>query len=363
MQNARRSAGLLAAMAAVALLGATQVRAQAIGFVWNNNPTTAGTTTPDSTYSYNSSGGAISITRNAVGNYNVVFAGLGNGLFSNAVASGYGSGADFCVVGGWYSTNDIDVQVNVLCYNKSGNPADHSFTALYQARTHSDPTTPSVAFLWANEPTAPSYTPDLDYQYNPGGGTNTIIRNSTGNYAATLPGLTRVGGTVIVTAYGGAPAHCQVSSWSGGSSGTTVYVTCTNGSGVATDEEFSLVYSIFEVAGYGPGSGNGGAIWASKDKDNNPYDVSTRYSIAIDGEEMLAQRIGKGSYTWTMNVEDTWTSSAVIVTAYGSPGNYCTTDYWSSSSTTTTVYVHCFSATGAPADTPFTATFQLAGVS
>ena len=298
-----------------------------------------------------------------MGNYNVVFGGLGNGLFSNVVVSGYGSGADYCIVGGWFSTNDTDVQATVYCYNKTGNLTDHSFTALYQARTHSDPTTPTVAFLWANEPTSPSYTPDLDYQYNPGGGTNTIVRNSTGNYTATLPGLTRRGGTVIVTADGSSPAHCQVSDWGSNSSGTTVDVNCTNGAGVATDEEFSLVYSIFETAGYGAGSGNGGAIWASKDKDNNPYDLSTTYSIAIDGEEMLGQRIGRGSYTWTMNVEDTWTNSTVIVTAYGAPGNYCSTESWSSSSTITTVYVHCYSAAGAPADTRFTATFQLAGVS
>ena len=210
LRHARNCAGLLAAVAVIAFAGAPQVRAQAVGFVWNNNPTTAGTTTPDTAYSYNSSGGAISITRNAVGNYTAIFAGLGNGLNSNVVVSGYGSGADFCIVENWFSTNGTDVDVNVLCYNKAGNLADHSFTALYQARTHGDPTTPTVAFLWANEPTAPSYTPDLDYQYNPGGGTNTIVRTSTGNYTATLPGLTQTGGTVIVTAYGSAPAHCQV---------------------------------------------------------------------------------------------------------------------------------------------------------
>ncbi|HUE05697.1 MAG TPA: hypothetical protein VMR62_39510 [Bryobacteraceae bacterium] len=363
LRQARKCARLLAAVAVIALAGAPQVCAQAVGFVWNNNPTTAGTTTPDTAYSYNSSGGAISITRNAVGNYTALFAGLGNGLNSNVVVSGYGPGADFCIVESWFSTNGTDVDVNVLCFNKAGKLADHSFTALYQARMHGDPTTPTVAFLWANEPTTPSYTPDLDYQYNPGGGTNTIVRTSTGNYTATLPGLTQTGGTVIVTAYGSAPAHCQVTDWASGGSGTNVDVNCTNGTGVATDEEFSLVYSIFETAGYSPGSANGGAIWASKDKDNNPYDVSTRYSIAIDGEEMLAQRIGKGSYIWTMNVEDTWASSSVIVTAYDAPGNYCSTEEWLSSSTTTTVYVHCFSAAGAPTDTRFTATFQLAGVS
>jgi hypothetical protein len=349
------------ALAALVLLGAPQVFAQAIGFVWNNNPTTVGTTTPDTAYSYNSSGGAVSIIRKAIGNYSVIFAGLGNGLNSNAVVSGYGTGPNFCNVGGWFSPNDTDVEVDVVCFNEAGYPDDHSFTALYQARTHSDPTTATVAFLYANQPTASSYTPPLEYQFNPAGGTNTIVRSSVGNYVATLPYLTQLGGTVIVTAFAITAAHCQVTDWGSLSSGTIVYVNCTNGAGVATDEEFSLVYSIYDTAGYGVGSGNGGAIWANKDKDNNPYDVSTTFSIAIDGEEMLAQRIGKGSYTWTMNVQDTWTSSTVIVTAYDAPGNYCSTDKWVSTSTTTTVYVHCYNAAGAPEDTLFTATFQLAG--
>jgi hypothetical protein len=239
--------------------------------------------------------------------------------------------------------------------------ADHSFTLLYQARTHSDRTTPTVAFLLADQPTSPSYTPNTDYQYNPSSGTNTITRSGAGTYTANLPGLTRIGGTVIVTAYGGAPAHCQVTNWTGGSSGTDVNVNCTDATGVAADEYFTLVYSIFETAGYSPGSANGGAIWASKDKDGTPYDVSTRYSIPIDGEEMLAQRIGRGRYVWSMNVEDTWASSTVIVTAYGAPGNYCSTNYWTSTSIETTVYVNCFNAAGVSADTRFTATFQLAG--
>jgi hypothetical protein len=358
-QKGLRRVGPLAAVAAIALLGAPQLHAQAVGFVWNNNPTISGTTTPDSAYSFNSSGGAIGITRNAKGNYSVIFAGLGNALNSNVVVSAYGSGPDFCVVGGWSSPNGTDVEANVLCYNKAGNLADHSFTMLYQARTHSDPTTPTVAFLFANEPTTLSYTPDLTYQYNPGGGMNTITHNGTGNYTAALPDLPRTGGTVIVTAVGGTPARCQVTNWI---AGTTVNVNCTDATGVAADEEFTLVYSIFETAGYSPGSANGGAIWASKDKDATPYDVSTKYSIAIDGEEMLAQRIGKGQYVWSMNVEDQWTSSTVLVTAYDAPGNYCSTYSWSSTSTETTVYVNCFNAAGMPSDTRFTATFQLAGV-
>jgi len=353
----------LLAMTAIAFASASQVRAQAVGFVWNNNPTTSGTTTPASAYSYNSSGGVNTVTRNSVGSYTVNFPGLGNGLNSNVEVTPYGTGPAYCMVGNWSSSGSSEVQVNIDCYNRLAAAVDHSFTVLYQARTHSDPTTPSVAFLWANQPTTASYTPELEYQYNAGGGTNTITRSSTGNYTANLPGFSATGGTVIVSAYGSAPAHCQVTSWSNSSAGAVVNVNCTDSTGISVDEYFTLVYSIYETAGYSPGSANGGAIWAFKSEDTSPYDVSTRYSIAIDGEEMLAQKIAKGSYTWTMNVEPEWAESTVLVTAYGALGSYCNVNDWSSTSTTTTVYVLCFNASGAPVDTKFTATFQLAGVS
>ena len=194
-RKALKCAGPLAAVAAMALLGAPQVRAQAIGYVWNNNPTTPGTTTPDAGYSYSSSGGAISITRNSVGNYSVTFTGLGKDATSNVQVSAYGPGPDFCVTEGW--ANETDVTAYVYCYDKTGNFTDHSFTMLYQVRSYSDPAQPYIAYLWANYRTAPSYTPNTNFSYNATTGTNTIVREGTGGYLVTLPGLDKTGGTVL----------------------------------------------------------------------------------------------------------------------------------------------------------------------
>jgi hypothetical protein len=361
LRKTLRRAGPFAAVAGIALFGATQVRAQAIGWVWNNNPSTPGTTTPDASYSYNSSGGAISATRNAEGDYTVLFAGLGNSLASDVQATAYGGGANFCVVGSWSSSNGTDVAANVFCYNTAGSLADNSFTLLYQARSSDDAFRAKLAFLWANEPTTANYTPDTSYQYNETGGTNTITRNGAGSYTANLPGLTRTGGTVLVTAYGSTAARCQAAGWTGGSSGTDVNVTCTNAAGVATDEMFDLVYSILETAGYGQLSNIGGAIWAFNDTRKTPYDVSGKYSVPFGFFKMYSQRIAKGAYVWTITVDgDAWISTTVLATAYGVPGNYCNTNSWQMNSTTISIYVNCFNAAGAPADTQFTATFQVA---
>ena len=141
-----------------------------------------------------------------------------------------------------------------------------------------------------------------------------------------------------------------------------MYVNCSDKTGAPVDAVFNVVYSIYETAGYGAGSANGGAILAFNDKRTTEYDVSRPYSIPIDGETMYAERTAKGSYAWTMTVDDTWTSSTVLATAYGAPGNYCKTQSWESTPTVTSVLVSCFDAAGHPANTRFTATFQLAGV-
>jgi len=44
------------------LLGGGVARAETAGFVWNSSPTASGTFTPSTAYSYDSAGGAISIT-------------------------------------------------------------------------------------------------------------------------------------------------------------------------------------------------------------------------------------------------------------------------------------------------------------
>ncbi|HEY1710380.1 MAG TPA: hypothetical protein VGG10_19065 [Rhizomicrobium sp.] len=363
--NLRKPAFVLLA-ALVALLSSGSAQAQQIGFVRDDKPTTAGLITPSAAFSHSSSGGAIAIERHSKGIYMVRFTNLGNGLDSNLMVDAYGTGSNFCVVGGWGSPNGTDVTANVECFGHGGARADTGFTALYQARMPSDATKPTVAFVLADQPTTATYTPNANFQYNPAGAMNSVARLATGTYNVKLPDLKVLGGTVLVAGYGG-PVHCQETSWDlygvgNAVHGTEVKVNCTDIAGAPIDAEFSLVYSISETAGYAAASANGGAIFASKPGATTEYSVSNRRSIPIDGETMYAEETEKGVYAWTMNVEDTWTNSTVLATAYGAPGNYCKTQSWESTPTITTVLVGCFDAAGHPAKTRFTATFQLAGV-
>ncbi|MCW2753065.1 MAG: hypothetical protein JWQ32_476 [Marmoricola sp.] len=96
------------------------------GYVWNNDAAAALNTpvnigAPGNAYAYNSAGGAINLTRSAVGVYSVDFVGL---VFypGNVQVTAYGGGAVECKSGGWDSTT-----ATVLCFDATGNPANSDF--------------------------------------------------------------------------------------------------------------------------------------------------------------------------------------------------------------------------------------------
>ncbi|NQX90013.1 MAG: hypothetical protein HRT77_15250, partial [Halioglobus sp.] len=99
------------------------------GYVWANQPST-GSYTPSEFYAFNSSGGAIGISRQGVGNYTVVFEDLAAGeADGNVVVSAYGA-PGVCIVDTWTpgGTADLDLDVEVECYDLSSSPADLRFT-------------------------------------------------------------------------------------------------------------------------------------------------------------------------------------------------------------------------------------------
>ena len=103
-----------------------------MGFVWADDQT-AGSYTPHASYAYNSSGGAIGVTRSDVGTYAVTFDGLGgNGTPGGHVqVTAYGTDSHAAKVQRWNSFGS-DFIVHVLCFDASGAPADSRYTVLVQ---------------------------------------------------------------------------------------------------------------------------------------------------------------------------------------------------------------------------------------
>src|SRR6266550_594116 len=99
----------------------------------------AGPYSPDAAYRFNSSGGAIDVTRASAGVYSARFAGLAreSGERDNVQVTAYGATGLYCkpanlpnaVVPGWGSVGS-DLVVPVNCFAGDGTPTDSRFTVL-----------------------------------------------------------------------------------------------------------------------------------------------------------------------------------------------------------------------------------------
>ncbi len=130
LSNGTPHCGELAAAAASRNIPHPACPPQRLAYAWANNPTAAAYT-PSLMYSYNSSGGPITVTRAGVGRYSVKFAGLGgNGIAGGHVqVTAYGPGSETCKVQNWASAG-ADFVVNVRCFRSPGASLDTRYTIL-----------------------------------------------------------------------------------------------------------------------------------------------------------------------------------------------------------------------------------------
>jgi hypothetical protein len=319
-----------------------------IGWVWADQPSAA-SYTPDTDYSFNSSGGGVGITRGSAGRYVVTFAGLGSSQVSTVLISAYGS-AGICKLEGWHAAT---ADATVRCFDAAGAPADSRFTLLYQSRTGNFGNSGrGLAFLWASQSTTPSYTPPAAYQYNSTGATNIMSRTGVGQYEALLPGLTTLGGTVQITAYGTDAARCKVKKWEPDTDGQHVEVLCFNASGAPSDERFTLLYAKGVPPGYLGATVKGVYGWFNKARGQNYllnriYRFNNLTAGALTGDQIEK---GKTEVTWTGSAS--LATSSMLVTAYGVTNSYCNVVGWAPLDTA------CYGQGGSLKDSQYTVGFD-----
>jgi hypothetical protein len=162
---------------------------------------------PHAAGSFNPSG-SMRVFRDGVGQYRVVFNGLGTRrsptLGGHVQASAVGTGKHHCKTSELGGSPNLTVRVR--CYGAGGSPADAKFSVFFS--------TPSghLAYAWGDRPTTPSYTPFPAYTSNPTGGTVYISRIATGSYKVEWQGIVDEiidGGTVRANAYGQGNAQCK----------------------------------------------------------------------------------------------------------------------------------------------------------
>jgi len=318
--SVRRFATIFSVLAAAGIHAANAQPGQTVGFLSTFGGAVSSVT------SFNSAGGTNTVTILGTGLFEVTLPGLGNGLSSNVQVNAYNTNGSphICTSQGWGSSNGTDVFADVGCFDFSGNPYSADFSIFYQARNAA----PGgwLGFLWADQPTAASYTPNASYNYNNRGGSNTVTRSGTGVYTATFPGL-RGGGNPQVTAYSfyqGAGAHCEISSWTATGTTTQVGVLCFDGTGNPADEYYSLSYNRSALES--EGATNGVFAFANKPATARYTTYTPRFYYSEDGGLYpTAERFAHGEYSFMVSNPSNNTISPMVgmVTAVGTAGEYC----------------------------------------
>ena len=203
-------------------------------FAFANQPT-ALAYAPASAGSWNPAG-ATRAYRDGVGAYRVVFSGMGArlpaGSGGHVQVNAVGTGKGHCMVSEWGGSPDL--VVSVACFSPTGARADAKFTALVT------PPAAHLAYVWADQPTLSSYTPDARYSSNPVGGAVTIKRTGVGLYDIRWTGIDaeiRGLGNPQVTAWGYNNAQCKVS----GFSTEVVSVRCYAPNGAQIDTQYTVL--------------------------------------------------------------------------------------------------------------------------
>ena len=98
----------------------------------------------------------------------------------------------------------------------------------------------NLAYAWANDPSAPSYSANPFFRHNPNGGNVTVTRQSVGLYTVLWSSLSLSAKTdVQVTAYGPGSSVCKIEGWGPQS----VRVRCFDpGTGAPLDSRFDIMF-------------------------------------------------------------------------------------------------------------------------
>ena len=335
----RRSfAAIVSILAAASIPAANAQPAQTVAFLG----TLGGSISP--VLNFNSVGSANTVTIVGTGLFEVTLGGMGNGLNSNVQVNAFSTNGTphICTSQGWGSNNGVDVVAYVGCFDFAGNPYSADFSLFFQAR-HAAPGG-WLGFLWADQPTAASYTPNSNWNYNNRGTPNTVTRSSTGAYTATFPGL-RGGGNPQVTAYsfyGGAAAHCEISTWTATGSTTDVGVLCFDAHGNPADEYFSLSYNRSALESELAING----IVAYANRPAKREYTPRLYYTETGGLYPTTERFGAspGSYSFVVSNPTNLTISPMLgmVTAVGALGEYCEVDGYDTLSGSFDMILACY---------------------
>ena len=238
-----------------AVFDATYIRSTTssapFAYLWAQDPAAA-SYTPSTYHQFNSTGATNTIVRHSTGDYTVTLPDLASSGGTVKVTA-FSATPSTCKASEWDAAG-ADEQIDVLCFDSTGAPADTKFTLSFADDTSILADGAAAGHVWANDAAAPAYTPNSAYQYNSTGAANTIARTATGRYTVTFAGLgtslvATNAGIVHVTAHHTTSKRCELVGYRSGAVLPTVPiplyvdVACHSAAGTPSDSKFVVQYS------------------------------------------------------------------------------------------------------------------------
>jgi hypothetical protein len=283
-----------------------------------------------------------------VGEYSVYLPDLGARAGLPHVTA-VGAGSEYCKILGW-GPSGTEQRIRVLCFTATGTPADTLFTLSYTNNETGRSPYP-FGYLYASQPTTPSYTPPANYQFNSSGAANTVtkVAGQTGRYTASLPTLAGAGAQVQVTAYGTGTQWCGAGAVGASGTTATVEVRCYDGTGAAADAQFTLTY-VRNGSLFGRSLCCSWVTPVAYTHADRPtvasYLPANRFGF--DGSSLVT-RLSTGRYELRYHTHPR-NEGTVQVTASGSTSARCKVESWNAGLSAT---VRCTDPAGAPRDASF----------
>lgn len=213
------------------------------GYTWNSDPTIEfGEYAPDAQYQYSTDTSFVSITRRKTGIWNVRMPYLGSNR--GTVIVGNSSALSTCRAVKWFTKHaDRDEIVRIACNQIDGPPVDNpSYTAWMRGMGLKGPGGTNVAFVYADQPSASSYTPQKAFRYSSSGSIPHVTRGGVGLYTVAIDGMP-FGGSAQITAVSSAVRHCNLTSIAFTDPSQRLGVRCFDKNGDRADSAFTLSYA------------------------------------------------------------------------------------------------------------------------
>jgi hypothetical protein len=319
------------------------------GYATAANSAYTGTYTPAAEWSYNRSGGPITITKpaNSTGRYIAKFSGLSALVGSRStvqVTSSFDGNSikqdTYCKPLTAYLVND---EVEVRCFRASTGAASNGAFKLLVIRNYAD-----VAFAYGHQPNRSEYTPSAQGSWNPAGAIR-VIKKGAGIYHVVFENLTSrlpggVGSNLQVNAVGSGKVSCNHED-SHFQPQLIVEVRCYSETGAPQDSKFKVLLAM--------PANHLAYAWAERPNETDDYEPDASFRWNPSGFSAVVHRLGVGYYRVTWAGVDPYIVERGVVQVTAQHAGNAQCKVYSIVEETESARVLCFAPDGTPTDRVF----------